>query len=114
MSAAKKDQSAAKKDQSAAKKNQYILIVEPTSSPGSAEVIQFGGPKQISPEVLGQKLKEFADGLSASLQSLQAIGGAYQLAEISLEAALDASFGFALIAKAGVKGSVTLKFSRAT
>jgi hypothetical protein len=64
-------------------------------------------------DVLGEKLREFAESLSEPIRSVEAIAGAYQLTEVALETALDAECGFALITKAGVRGSVSLKFTRA-
>lgn len=84
----------------------YVLIDEPR------DLEQFGGPKEIDADKLGEHLQKFSDAISRALEKCKSLAGQFELKEVSLEAKLTAEFGFVLISKAGVEGAVTLKFER--
>ena len=84
----------------------YVLIDD------ANDVAQFGGPSEIDADKLGDHLKRFSDGISQALDHCKTLAGEFDLTEISIEAKLTAEFGFVLVSKAGVEGSVTMKFSR--
>lgn len=84
----------------------YVLIDEP------ADIEQFGGPKEIDADKLGEHLQKFSSAISHALEKCKSLAGQFELKEVSLEAKLTAEFGFVLVSKAGVEGSVTLKFER--
>lgn len=84
----------------------YVLLDDPE------DVEQFGSPKEIDAERLGEQLKKFTSGISRALSSC-VIAGEFPLTEIELKAKLTTEFGFILVSKAGVEGAVTLRFTRA-
>jgi hypothetical protein len=84
----------------------YVLIDEP------ADLEQFGGPKEIDADKLGDHLQKFSGAISRALEKCKNLAGEFELKEVSLEAKLTAEFGFVLVSKAGVEGAVTLKFQK--
>ena len=84
----------------------YVLVDEP------GDVAKFGGPKEIDADKLGEHLSRFSGAISRALAQVKTLAGEFQLSEITLEAKLTTEFGFVLLSKAGVEGSVSLKFAR--
>ena len=84
-----------------------IYVLADTSD---AELQKFGGAKEIPIDTLKNHLQSFTAGLSSALSSCQTIAGQFELSEIEVQATLSAEFGFVLVTKAGVEGSVSLKF----
>jgi hypothetical protein len=84
----------------------YVLIDEPR------DLEQFGGPKEIDADKLGEHLQKFGGAISRALEKCKDLAGEFELKEVSLETKLTAEFGFVLVSKAGVEGAVTLKFQR--
>lgn len=84
----------------------FVLLDDPD------DVAAFAGPKEIDVDKLGDQLKRFTEAISKALERCRSVGGQYDLAEIVLEAKLTAEVGFALVSKAGVEGTVSLKFAR--
>jgi hypothetical protein len=85
----------------------YVLVDDP------ADVSKFSGVKEIDADQLGQQLQKFSDAVSQAVSHCKKIAGDFQLEEITLEAKFSAEFGFMFVSKAGVEGSVTLRFARA-
>jgi hypothetical protein len=85
----------------------YVLMDDAES------IAKFGEPKEIDVDRLGKQLQVFSNGIGRALQQCKRLAGDFALDEISLEAKLTAEYGFSLVAKAGVEGTVTLKFARA-
>lgn len=81
--------------------------------PGLAEgVRRFADTDQITVEKLREHLDSFVRKIGGALSGVASALGEYELAGVEVEASFNAEKGFVFIAKAGVEGSVKLRFER--
>ncbi len=67
--------------------------------------------KSISTETLRESITALSGEFTAIMQDIKDVGG-FNLKEVKIQAGIDAKAGIVLIGEAGIKGSVTLTFSK--
>jgi hypothetical protein len=87
----------------------FIMVDGATTTEG---VAKFAGPTEITVEKLREHLQSFVSKVGGALTGIAAEMGSYQLQEVEVEASFNAETGFVFVAKAGVEGSVKLRFIR--
>jgi hypothetical protein len=87
----------------------FILVESSTTTEGLAK---FAGPQEISVERLREHLQSFVRKIGDSLNGIASALGDYELSEVEVEASFNAEQGFVFIAKAGIEGSVKLRFEK--
>ncbi len=101
--------SKASKTKQALKPPTDILVL---TEPGEAGLQKFGAEQKIPVEKLREHLQNFTAALSSGLSAIQSLGGQFQLTEVEVQAMFSAEAGLVWVTKAGVQGSVKLKFGR--
>jgi hypothetical protein len=87
----------------------FIMVEGDNAAEGLAK---FAGPQEISVEKLREHLQSFVGKIGGALSGVASAIGNYELAGVEVEASFNAEKGFIFIAKAGIEGSVKLRFEK--
>jgi hypothetical protein len=89
-------------------KNEYIWIL--MDADDSGDLAEYSGPVKIDAKKLGEHLEKFTSSMSKALDKCKSIDKEYELSEVTIDVKLSAEAGFVLVSKAGVEGTIGLKF----